>query len=159
MNNKMLTEKINSQWKEFLSNVTLRESVEEEIVNEEADEVGTGEEVTPEETTKKEEEVKYVNLCPHDIKLNDGTVIEKSGQIARVGVTFSGFDKYKVCEQIYGSIQGLPSPEKNTLYIVSALVLAATPKDRKDVVAPATGHPDAKRNGNGQIDSVPGFVI
>lgn len=49
-------------------------------------------------------------------------------------------------------------PEEGTIYIVSALVLAAAKeKGRTDVVAPATGHPDCVRE-NGFIVSVPGFV-
>lgn len=49
-------------------------------------------------------------------------------------------------------------PEEGTVYIVSALVLAAAKeKGRTDVVAPATGHPDCVRK-DGFIVSVPGFV-
>lgn len=49
-------------------------------------------------------------------------------------------------------------PEEGTIYIVSALVLAAAKeKGRTDVVAPATGHPDCVRE-NRFIVSVPGFV-
>lgn len=54
----------------------------------------------------------------------------------------------------YGEIENLPEPEEGTIYIVSA---AAKEKGRTDVVAPATGHPDCKRE-NGFIVSVPGFV-
>ena len=39
----------------------------------------------------------------------------------------------------------------------SAMVLAAC-NDRSDLVAPATGHPDAVRSEKGHIVSVPGFV-
>jgi hypothetical protein len=35
---------------------------------------------------------------------------------------------------------------------------AAKAEGRNDCVAPATGHPEVKRNSQGQIDSVPGFV-
>lgn len=49
-------------------------------------------------------------------------------------------------------------PKEGTIYIVSAMVLAAAKeKGRTDVVAPATGHPDCIRK-DGFIVSVPGFV-
>ena len=61
-----------------------------------------------------------------------------------------------ICQQVFGDVTGLPEPKEDTVYIVSALVLAAT--DRQDVVAPATGHPGCVRNEKGLIESVPGFV-
>ena len=98
----------------------------------------------------------YINLCPHDIKLNDGTVYPRSGAVVRVTTSFTDFNEDGICKVKYGEIENLPEPKDNTYYIVSALVLAAT--DRKDVIAPATGHPAVIRNEAGQIDSVPGFV-
>ena len=53
-------------------------------------------------------------------------------------------------------VQNLPEPEDGIVYIVSALVAAAC-HARKDVVSPATGHPNAVRK-DGQVYSVPGFV-
>lgn len=98
----------------------------------------------------------YINLCPHDIKLNDSTIYPRSGAVARVATSFTDFNEDGICKIKYGEIENLPEPVENTYYIVSALVLAAT--DRKDVIAPATGHPAVIRNEAGQIDSVPGFV-
>lgn len=97
----------------------------------------------------------FVNLTPHEIKLNDGTVISPSGKIARVSSRFTNFDADKVCSVEYGEIEDLPEPTIGVFYVVSSIVLAAT--DRKDVVAPATGHPATIRK-DGQIVSVPGFV-
>ena len=97
----------------------------------------------------------YINLTPHPIKLNDGRVFEPSGAVARISTSFSAIVE-DVCTVIYGELQGVPAAAENTLYIVSAMVLAAT--DRKDLVAPATGHPNTIRNEKGHIVSVPGFV-
>ena len=104
---------------------------------------------------------KFINLTPHDIKLNDGTVYPATGKIARVANTFSNFC-CGISKVFYGEIENLPEPEDGTYYIVSAMVLAANnskPRCRRrgDLVSPATGHPDCKRE-NGFIVSVPGFV-
>lgn len=64
-----------------------------------------------------------------------------------------------VFKQVFGEVQGLPDQQADTVYIVSAMVLdAAKASGRTDCVAPATGHPDVKRNDKGQLLSVPGFV-
>lgn len=99
----------------------------------------------------------FINVTPHAITLNDGRVFESVG-VARVGNTFSDFDSSGVCSVAYGDIEGLPAPQEDTLYIVSALVLsAAKAAGRTDCVAPATGHPACVRD-KGFIVSVPGFV-
>lgn len=99
----------------------------------------------------------FINLTPHAITLNDGRVFESVG-VARVGNTFSDFDTSGVCSVAYVDIEGLPAPQEDTLYIVSALVLsAAKAAGRTDCVAPATGHPACIRD-KGFIVSVPGFV-
>jgi len=99
--------------------------------------------------------MKFINLTPHTVCLNNGTQYPVSGNIARVAASFkeSGDNFYT---QTFGEVENLPAPVKNVYYIVSAMVFAAT--DRKDVVAPATGHPECVRNEKGQIVSVPGFV-
>ena len=99
----------------------------------------------------------FVNLTPHDIVLNNGTVFPKSGTVARVSVTHGPFDQNGICRTQYGEVIGLPDPLGSVLYIVSAMVLAAC-KGREDLVAPATGHPFCIRSQTGQILSVPGFV-
>lgn len=104
---------------------------------------------------------KFINLTPHDIKLNDGTIYPASGEVARVTNTFSNFC-CGISKVFYGEIENLPEPEDGVYYIVSAMVLAANnnkPRCRRrgDLVSPATGHPDCKRE-NGFIVSVPGFV-
>lgn len=98
----------------------------------------------------------FVNLTPHTITLNDGTSYPSAG-VCRVSNTFTDFVN-GVCDVKFGDVQGLPNPQKDTLYIVSALVLsAAKAAGRTDCVAPATGHPDCVRK-DGFIVSVPGFV-
>lgn len=104
---------------------------------------------------------KFINLTPHDVKLNDGTIYPASGKIARVANKFSNFC-CGISKVFYGEIEGLPEPENGTYFIVSAMVLAANNdepvwKRRGDLVAPATGHPDCVRK-DGFIVSVPGFV-
>ena len=98
----------------------------------------------------------FVNLTPHCVCLNDGTQFPTSGNIARVAASFkeTGEGFYT---QVFGEVENLPEPVEDVYYIVSAMVFSAT--DRKDVVAPATGHPECVRNEKGQIVSVPGFVI
>lgn len=100
--------------------------------------------------------MKFINCTPHKVVLNDGSVFEPSGIIPRVSNSFTDFDENFICEVRYGQVQGLPEPEDGTIYIVSAMVMAAC-HDRNDLVAPATGHPGCIRV-NGQIVSVPGFV-
>lgn len=96
-----------------------------------------------------------INLTPHAIHLNSGEIFEPSGDIARVSANYSGFVD-GVCQQVFGEVTGLPEPVEGVKYIVSALVLAAS--DRDDLVAPATGHPECRRDEQGRIISVPGFV-
>lgn len=102
------------------------------------------------------EKVQFVNCTPHDLTLNDGTTHKASGVVARVSASFTDFDAEGICQQVFGEVTGIPEPKEGTLYIVSALVLAAS--DREDLVAPATGHPSCVRNEKGLIVSVPGFV-
>lgn len=103
--------------------------------------------------------MKFVNLTPHAIKLNDGTTFPPSGIVARVASdlqeveTVGGVTLFR---QTFGEVEGLPEEIPGTMYIVSAMVLNAV--DRKDCVAPATGHKDVIRNEAGHIVSVPGFV-
>jgi hypothetical protein len=101
-------------------------------------------------------QITYVNLAPHSIHLNDGREIPPSGTVARVTAAYTPFDENGICQAVFGPVQGLPEPQPGTIYIASALVAQAA--KRPDVVSPATGHPQAKRDANGQIISVPGFV-
>jgi hypothetical protein len=98
---------------------------------------------------------KFINCTPHAIVLNDGRVFDPSGSVARVSSSFTDFTD-DVCTVKYGDLTGVPDSVDGVKYIVSAMVLAAS--DRKDLVAPATGHSDTVRNDKGHIVSVPGFT-
>lgn len=101
--------------------------------------------------------MEFINLTPHDIVLNNGITLHSKG-VARVADNFSAFDKDGICMVMHGDIKDLPAPKEGVTFVVSAMVLAAAKETgRKDVVAPATGHPLCKRE-NGYIVSVPGFV-
>ena len=111
---------------------------------------------------------KIINLTPHAVALNDGTVFPPDGTVARVAVTY--FQKPAplpgTAVPLYWSglhddeIVGLPAPVEGTFLIVSAMVAeAARRRFRADLLVPATGHPEAKRDAHGQIISVPGFIM
>lgn len=100
--------------------------------------------------------MKFINLTPHDIKLNNGMVFKPHGSPARVSDDYTEFDDDGICEVVYGEVENLPVPKDGTCYIVSAKVREAVPF-RLDVVSPASGHKDTVRD-NGLIVSVPGFV-
>ena len=99
----------------------------------------------------------FVNLTPHAIVLNNGQTIPASGVVARVKQTTTDFDADGVAVATWGEIENLPQPNEGTIYIVSGLVASAA-HGRTDVVSPATNHPQTKRDENGHILSVPGFI-
>lgn len=98
--------------------------------------------------------MKFKNYTPHMVNLNDGREFASEG-VARLSVSFSTPDENGLVRQVFGEIEGLPEPEKDTMFIVSLIVLQAS--ERRDLVAPATGHPDTVRK-DGKIVSVPYFV-
>lgn len=76
----------------------------------------------------------YVNLNPHDINLIGVGVIPSSG-LARVKETLTGNGIFKI--RSCGDIEGLPKPKKDTIYIVSSMVMnIAVRQGRTDVYAP-----------------------
>lgn len=100
--------------------------------------------------------MQIINCTPHEVKLNSGESFPISGNVARVMAGFkeaeNGFFK-----AVYGQVINLPDEQADTLYIVSSIVANAT--SRRDVIVPATGHPECIRNDKGQIVSVPGFIV
>jgi len=99
--------------------------------------------------------MKFVNLTPHDIVLASGEnnakrmTIPASGIVARVSSTpgaaetIDGVPVPVMGRQTWGSVEGLPDPVPNTLYIVSGVVLARPEcQSRMDVVGPGTGPND-----------------
>lgn len=81
-----------------------------------------------------------VNLTPHPINLFDSdgnqVVIQSSG-LARCAVTteqVGSVNGIKVNVSHFGEVQGLPAPQADTVYVVSAMVLAALHGSREDVL-------------------------
>ncbi|MCS7317750.1 MAG: hypothetical protein NZZ41_05520 [Candidatus Dojkabacteria bacterium] len=116
---------------------------------------------------------RFVNLTPHDIVYQgvDGTRITfpKSGKIAKIlnnnssPKTFATVNGIPIVSRsnFEGSIDGLPDPTPNTIYIVSApvrAILEARGIVRRDVVSPGTGPEDEPIRENGQIVAVTRFV-
>lgn len=105
-----------------------------------------------------------VNLTKHPIVVQDGEVkhvFDPIGQECRVAsatIDVAHVNGIPVSYQTFGEVQGLPAPVEGTVYIVSAMVLAALKGKRNDVVAPRTDG-TAIRNESGQITAVRGFVI
>lgn len=101
---------------------------------------------------------KFVNLTGHNLNLPGGVILPSEGQV-KVTDTYGPFDEDGVCTVSYGEVSGLPPPEQGTLYVVSALALpVCVAQGRMDCVAPATGHPDCRKNEKGHVLEVPGFV-
>ena len=99
-----------------------------------------------------------INLCPHVVRLNDGTEYPPSGVVARVSAKYKVISTNPTCYSVvYGEVTGLPAHQDGVGYIVSGMVAAACP-ERHDLLVPATGHPDAVRVDD-QVYSVPGFIV
>ena len=65
--------------------------------------------------------MKFINLTPHPINITDGPTFDPSGTVARVSTEQKVVDTVNginVHEQTFGDIEGLPSPEEDTIYIV-----------------------------------------
>lgn len=110
----------------------------------------------------------FVNLTPHKIVVftdSGNLVIEPSGMVARsvpsqtvVGIV----NGISVVKTVFGEVEGLPSPKRGVVYIVSTLVLQAL-KDRgivrNDVVAPDTSPQSVVRDDAGNIVGVRRFQV
>lgn len=101
--------------------------------------------------------MQFVNLTPHAVVLNNGKSFPTSGMVARVLSFWGKMDENGIMPICWSNVENLPEPIEGTIFIVSAIV-AARVTHRSDIVAPATGHKDCKRDERGQIISVPGFV-
>ena len=103
--------------------------------------------------------IKLINLTPHEINLVDANSVQfdsvakcyrieegKSVAIPSSGVARCTTHQQKIFEEngiefletSYGEIQGLPEPEDNTIYIVSAIVALAGRRLGRDDLAIAT---------------------
>lgn len=104
-------------------------------------------------------ELNIVNLTPHELNLRaaNGIMVNvlRSGTVARVSEqrdalpTVAGLS---VTRPAYGAVEGLPEPQPDTIYVVSALVLARC-AGRNDVFAPGA----AIRDDNGKIIGADGL--
>lgn len=99
-----------------------------------------------------------VNLTPHTIGIKVGEndyTFPSSGKNVRVSTkeidTGLVGNIVPSIKRELGQVEGLPSPQPDTIYIVSSMVLSEI-KDRDDVYAPDTG-PTAIREG-GQVKAV-----
>ena len=103
--------------------------------------------------------MKVLNLTPHTVRVA-GRDIPPSGRVARVSASYqqvgeiAGLPVYRA---VFGPVEGLPSPEPETAFVVSAMVAQAC-QGRTDVYCPATGHPDCQRDAQGRITGVPGLI-
>lgn len=111
--------------------------------------------------------VTFRNLTPHQIKIfcgqnkKDLIVIPPDGLIARVGFATKGeeFLQHGVIDIPVrslgpGKVEDLPPPANNTILIVSAVVMAALPDTRADVVSPG----ELVRDNKGQPIGCLGFT-
>jgi hypothetical protein len=104
-----------------------------------------------------------INLTPHAIVVRTNVqeqTFPASGIVARVpqttvdtGATVAGFPVYN---STFGQVE-MPEPVKDTIYIVSGMVLTALGGTRQDVVAPRTDS-TAIRNEAGHIVAVTGWL-
>jgi len=103
--------------------------------------------------------MRFVNLTPHVVRLNDGREFAPSGAVARCRNVYGPADADGIATVSIGPLEGLPEPADGVIYIVSGLAATAAARaGRRDVVAPATGHPEAVRDAEGRIVSVPCLV-
>jgi hypothetical protein len=97
--------------------------------------------------------MKFVNLTPHAINIYNSEkqlvmTVPPSGAVARVQTQrklSAVYDGVEIYRTQYGNVENLPAPQKDTIYIVSALVAAAVPR-RDDVLQPG----ELLRNDAGQ---------
>lgn len=95
-----------------------------------------------------------VNLTPHALKVQKQDSIETipaSGIIVRVSTTEQVIGEVNgtpLVRTVFGSVEGLPEPAENTLYIVSAFVSQALQGSRADIICPDTGKSCIRENGN-----------
>jgi hypothetical protein len=109
--------------------------------------------------------MRIVNLTPHtiNIQLPSGDPVEiPCAGLARVSSQagsplsdINGIPRYGA--PVWGQVDGLPDPVLGTIYVVSALVAARSP--RGDVYSPGTGPSDGViRNDQGQIVAITRLV-
>lgn len=115
---------------------------------------------------------KLVNLTPHSLGICDpqGNLFTTLPSVSSVRVvttaSLSGEvevegKEVSIVETSYGQVERLPEPVKDTIFIVSQLVISALKAagiNRPDVVAPDTGPQSVIRDEAGQILGVKRFT-
>ena len=107
---------------------------------------------------------KLINLCPHDINIvdNEGNLIitlpYEEGRVARVVTTETPGENtlgypFPVVHREWGQVMGLPGPQPDVAYVVSAPVVSACP-GRTDLFSPGR----LIRDANGQPTQCVGLV-
>ena len=113
---------------------------------------------------KGETEMKIVNLTPHALNFLDAenrvVLTVPSSGVARaaqrrenIGTIDVDGVTLPVTRSVFGAVEGLPAPEADTIYVVSALTAQAVPK-REDVFIVD----DSVRDENGRIIGVRGLA-
>lgn len=109
-----------------------------------------------------ENEVKFVNLTPHVIRVRTAAgdvAIPPSGTVAHCTANSAAeireteIGPVRFSRTIFGAAEGIPAPEDGTIFIASTI--AAQSARRPDVVSPDSGR-DAIRV-DGQVFAVLGF--
>jgi len=99
----------------------------------------------------------FVNLTPHAINIAGGVSILPSGTVARCASVSSEAGTHEGVSLVhadFGAVEGLPGPVAGTIYIVSALVRAASPS-RGDVASPG----DLLRTPEGVVTGCRNLVV
>lgn len=100
--------------------------------------------------------MKLINLTAHTInEVTTGASIPPSGRVARVKASTKKVDEflgYPIFESTFGEVEGLPEPEPETMYIVSALCMNAC-SNRDDLLSPG----NLLRDENGRPAGCIGF--
>ena len=86
--------------------------------------------------------MQFMNLTSHDInEVTTGLAIPPSGRVARVKASTIKSAEHAgvpIYSSTFGAVEGLPEPQTDVIYIVSALALNAVPTNRTDVVSPGS---------------------
>ena len=105
---------------------------------------------------------KIINLTPHDVNIvkNNGDVVTFSpyGTVARCTQTTTQIgdaNGIPLTQTSFGVVVDLPQPQKDTIFIVSRLVLNACKGVRDDLVVPN----DLVRDDQGNIIGCKSFAI
>ena len=101
--------------------------------------------------------MKFINLTSHTInEVTTGLAIPPSGRVARVKASTIKSAEHAgvpIYSSTFGAVEGLPEPQTDVIYIVSALALNAVPTNRTDVVSPG----NLQRNEHNQPIGCCGF--